>query len=66
LFYKYYRQDNKSDQIVTTVPPSPDQVINPLFGYRKERYGAELGFRLPASFYLTGAYSRINTRRRTG
>ena len=63
LFYKYYRQENESDQIVTTVPPSPTPIVSHLFGYRKERYGAELGFRLPASFYVSGAYSRINTRR---
>jgi MtrB/PioB family decaheme-associated outer membrane protein len=63
LFYKYYKQDNKSDQIITTVSPSTGQIINPLFGYRKETYGGELGFRLPASFYVTGAYSRINTQR---
>ncbi len=62
-FYKYYRQENKSDQIVTTVPPAAGQTVNPLFGYRKEKYGGELGFRLPASLYVAGAYSRINTQR---
>jgi MtrB/PioB family decaheme-associated outer membrane protein len=63
LFYKYYRQENQSEQILTTVPPSASPITNHLFGYRKERYGAELGFRLPASFYVSGAYSRINTLR---
>ena len=62
-FYQYYRRDNKSDQIVTTLPPATDPIINPLFGYRKEKYGAELGFRLPARFYVSGGYSRINTQR---
>jgi MtrB/PioB family decaheme-associated outer membrane protein len=63
VFYHYYRRDNKSDQIVATVPPSTAPIINPLFGYRKEKLGANLGFRLPASFYINGGYSRINTER---
>ena len=63
VFYQYYRRENKSDQIVTTLPPATNPIINPLFGYRKEKYGADLGFRLPASFYVSGGYSRVNTQR---
>ncbi|MBP1712992.1 MAG: hypothetical protein H6Q42_1195, partial [Deltaproteobacteria bacterium] len=63
VFYHFYRRENKSDQIVTTVPPATTPIINSPFGYRKERYGTDLGFKLPASFYVSGGYSRINTQR---
>jgi len=58
LFFKYDESQNKSDQITTTVPPSPAVVAsNSLFDYRKVKFGAELGFRLPAKFYLNTNYS---------
>ncbi len=53
-FYKYYLRKNKSDQITTT--DGANTLTNDLFGYRTNKYGAELGFRLPASFYLSGGY----------
>jgi MtrB/PioB family decaheme-associated outer membrane protein len=64
LFYKYYKYDNKSDEITTTdSTASPTTFANQLFGYRKQKAGAELGFRLPASFYLSGAYNWVETMR---
>ncbi len=64
LFYKYYKRDNKSDQIITTDPAaSPATFSNSLFGYQKEKYGGELGFRLPANFYLSSAYTRGTIKR---
>mgnify|MGYP001033637296 CR=1 FL=1 len=65
LFYKYYDRANKSTSITTTdSTASPTTFTNPLFDYRKERYGAEMGFKLPASFYLTAAYTHARIQRR--
>ena len=58
VFYKYYKRKNNSDEITTTDLSSATTIANDLFGYRKEKYGAELGFRLPANFYLIGGYTR--------
>lgn len=58
LFIKYDERENKSDQITITDPTqSPSTFTNPLFDYRKVKFGAELGFRLPAKFYLNTNYS---------
>jgi MtrB/PioB family decaheme-associated outer membrane protein len=58
VFYKYYNRKNKSDEITTTDPlVSPASFSNDLFGYKNQKAGAELGFRLPASFYLRGGYT---------
>jgi len=62
LFYKNYDTKNKSDQIVTQ--DGANTLVNPLFDYRKQKYGAELGFRLPASFYLTTNYTHVQINRR--
>jgi MtrB/PioB family decaheme-associated outer membrane protein len=65
VFYKYYDRQNKSDSITTTdSTASPATFSNPLFDYRKESYGAELGFRLPVSFYLTTSYTHARIERR--
>ncbi|MDI6808068.1 MAG: MtrB/PioB family outer membrane beta-barrel protein [Candidatus Eisenbacteria bacterium] len=55
VFYKYYNRENKSDSIRTTVGTTT--LVNHLFDYRKAGYGAELGFKLPASFYFTTSYT---------
>jgi MtrB/PioB family decaheme-associated outer membrane protein len=58
LFVKYDETENKSDQIAITDPTqSPATFTNTLFDYRKVKIGAELGFRLPAKFYLNTTYS---------
>jgi MtrB/PioB family decaheme-associated outer membrane protein len=58
LFIKYDERENKSDQIqITDTTQSPATFTNTLFDYRKVKYGAELGFRLPAKFYLNTYYS---------
>ena len=58
LFIKYDERENKSDQIaITDATQSPATFTNTLFDYRKVKYGAELGFRLPAKFYLNTNYS---------
>ncbi len=61
IFYKYDERDNKSDQITTT--DGAEALINPLFGYKKNKAGAELGFRLPSNFYLSGAYTHTHINR---
>jgi MtrB/PioB family decaheme-associated outer membrane protein len=58
IFYRYYNRKNKSDQITTTdTSVVPAAFSNDLFGYKNQKAGAELGFRLPASFYLSGGYT---------
>ena len=58
LFLKYDERENKSDQItITDATQSPSIFTNTLFDYRKVKYGVELGFRLPAKFYLNTNYS---------
>ena len=58
LFLKYDERENKSDQITITDPTqSPSTFTNTLFDYRKTKFGAEVGFRLPAKFYLNTNYS---------
>jgi MtrB/PioB family decaheme-associated outer membrane protein len=58
LFLKYDERQNKSDQIsITDATQSPSTFTNALFDYRKVKFGAELGFRLPAKFYLNTNYN---------
>ncbi len=61
LFYKYYRRENNSDQITTF--DSGTTLVNPLFQYYKEQGGVQLGFTLPAKFYVTTGYTRVYTKR---
>jgi MtrB/PioB family decaheme-associated outer membrane protein len=64
LFFRYYRRNNKSDEITTTDPTaSPISFTNEPFGYRNTATGAQLGFKLPASFYLSGGYTWAEIRR---
>ena len=63
-FYKDYKKDNKSDKITTTDATAlPATFANDLFGYQKEKYGVGLGFRLPASVYLSGGYTHGKIKR---
>ena len=58
LFLKYDDRLNKSDQItITDATQTPSVFTNMLFDYRKVKYGAEVGFRLPAKFYLSTNYT---------
>jgi MtrB/PioB family decaheme-associated outer membrane protein len=64
VFYRYYDHDNRSDPITTTdSTATPATFTTHPFSYRKQKAGAELGFRLPASFYLSGGYSYVETKR---
>jgi MtrB/PioB family decaheme-associated outer membrane protein len=61
IFYKYYNKDNTSDVITTT--DGTTVLNNNLFDYRKNTYGVEAGFKLPANLRLTAAYSYTKTER---
>ena len=66
IFYKYYNKDNKSDRITTTDPNNSAPFQNHLFDYKKDYFGVELGFRLPAHFYLKTAYNYLKIDRNRG
>jgi MtrB/PioB family decaheme-associated outer membrane protein len=57
FYYKYYNRENKSDEITTI--SEEETLINSLFDYKKDDYGIELGFRLPASIYLITGYNHV-------
>ena len=55
IYYKYYKRFNKSDD--------PTGVASIFLNYKISTYGGELGFRLPAQFYLSGGYKYVKTER---
>ena len=55
VYYKFYKRDNKSDDSLG--------IVDVFFNYKVSTYGADLGFRLPVSFYLTGGYKYVKTNR---
>ena len=55
VYYKYYRRHNESDD--------PTEVVDLFFDYKNTTLGGELGFRLPAQFYLSGGYKYVETKR---
>jgi MtrB/PioB family decaheme-associated outer membrane protein len=55
VYYKYYKRDNKSDESLG--------IVDVFFNYKISTTGADLGFRLPAKFYLTGGYKYVRTNR---
>jgi MtrB/PioB family decaheme-associated outer membrane protein len=61
LYYKYYNRSDVSTRITTT--DGANILLNDLFGYRKNTYGLEMGFKLPASLRLTTIYNFIKTER---
>ncbi len=72
IFYKYYQTDNRSTQITTTDPsPAPSGVTpavfsntDRLFDYSQQKYGAQLGFKLPMNFYAIAGYTGGETARK--
>ena len=66
LYYKYYSTENNSSTIIQTIPGNVPPIVQaPLFDYKKNHYGADLGFKLPAQFHLNAAYAYIDTNRDT-
>jgi len=73
MFYKYYQTNNKSSQITTTdsTVAAPPAGVGPtfsneprLFDYLTYRYGGQLGFKLPMSFYLITEYTKAHISRK--
>ena len=72
IFYKYYQTSNRSTQISTIDPgPTPAGVTptvlnnaDRLFDYSTVKYGAQLGFKLPMSFYAIAGYTGSDTSRK--
>jgi MtrB/PioB family decaheme-associated outer membrane protein len=67
VFYRYYQTRNKSDQIITTdSTESPATFSNEerLFDYSTYKLGAQVGFKLPMSFYLIAGYTRGHISRK--
>ncbi|MDA8127043.1 MAG: MtrB/PioB family outer membrane beta-barrel protein [Deltaproteobacteria bacterium] len=64
ISFSSYNRKNKSDRITTTDPSLvPAVFTNTLFDDRKNRYGTELGFKLPMHFYLSGSLAYVDTHR---
>jgi MtrB/PioB family decaheme-associated outer membrane protein len=55
VYYKYYKRDNRSDD--------PLGIVEGFLDYKISKYGADVGFRLPARFHLTGGYQYVVTKR---
>ena len=54
-YYKYCKRFNKSDD--------PTGVADIFLNYKIATYGAEVGLRFPAHFYLSGGYKYVKTER---
>ena len=55
LYYKFYKLNNKSED--------SRGVVEKFLDYEKNTFGADLGLRLPAQFYLSGGYKYVKTER---
>ena len=55
VYYKYYKRDNKSENTLG--------LVGGFLDYKTNNIGADVGFRLPARFYLTGGYQYVKTER---
>ncbi len=55
LYYKFYKLNNKSEDSLG--------VVENFLDYEKNTFGADLGLRLPAQFYLSGGYKYVKTKR---
>jgi len=55
LFHKYYKRNNRSDEVVG--------IVEHFLDYEVRHYGAEMGFRLPARLYLNAGYHHVRTER---
>ncbi len=65
IFYSFYKKKNKNDIIFQDAIGSGEPVeFNRPFEYKKNAAGIDLGFKLPASFYLSGGYKYIQTDRK--
>ncbi len=63
VFYKYYKRENESNRGARTIVGGVNIITADFLDYKTANYGAEVGFRLPARFYLNGGYQYIKTER---
>lgn len=59
--YQYCKRKNKSDEIATE--DGDEILINDPFGYKRDNFGVELGFRLQANLRLLTAYTHVKKER---
>lgn len=57
IYYKFYQDKNKSDEITDTIIGE----ANELLSYKKTSYGMLLGFRIPLDLKLTVKYAHMDT-----
>lgn len=55
VFHKYYKRNNRSDEV--------PGIVEEFLDYKVRHYGGELGFKLPARLYLSGGYQHVRTER---
>ena len=55
VFHKYYRRNNRSDEVAG--------IVEEFLDYKNMNFGGEIGLRLPARFYLNGGYQYAKTER---
>ena len=63
VFYKYYKRENKSERGLQATVDEEDIITLNFLDYNTKNYGGEIGFRLPARFYLNGGYQYVKTER---
>jgi MtrB/PioB family decaheme-associated outer membrane protein len=55
VFHKFYKRNNRSDEVAG--------IVDHFLDYEVRHYGAEVGFKLPARFFLNGGYQYVITER---
>ncbi|MCX7948680.1 MAG: MtrB/PioB family outer membrane beta-barrel protein [Treponemataceae bacterium] len=55
VFHKFYKRNNRSDEVVG--------IVEHFFDYKIQQVGAELGFKLPLRFHVQGGYQFVKTDR---
>jgi MtrB/PioB family decaheme-associated outer membrane protein len=55
VFHKYYRRNNRSDEVAG--------IVEEFLDYKFRNFGGEIGLRLPARLYLNGGYQYVKTER---
>lgn len=55
VFHKYYRRNNRSDEVTG--------IVERFLDYKNMNYGGEIGLRLPMRFHLNGGYQYAKTER---
>ncbi|HUL38364.1 MAG TPA: MtrB/PioB family outer membrane beta-barrel protein, partial [Thermodesulfobacteriota bacterium] len=64
IYYSYYKTESKNNIIFQDDGTGAVPEVNKRFEYKKNSTGIDLGFKLPANFYLGGGYQYIQTDRK--